>query len=187
MQFETSLSMCVCVCVCPCVYTCVSILGGGVSVWGEVAVKSVLFSPVGWICSLQICTACYCNRSHSCCSRCSRLQRRVCTEPEQAGPEHRAICSIPLPLHHFQNCPESLGSCQPGSFWSLFFMASATQHPDLASSYTCSLVLSLLWCDYTWSSFHLTPSWPFYSSQDFPVTTVRNRDRKASSICHFCY
>lgn len=145
MQFETSLSMCVCVCVCPCVYTCVSVWGEGCLSRGEVAVKSVLFSPVGWICSLQICTACYCNRSHSCCSRCSRLQRRVCTEPEQAGPEHHAICSIPLALHYFQNCPESLGSCQPGSFWSLSFMASATQHPGLASSCTCSLVLSLLW------------------------------------------
>lgn len=45
---------------------------------GQVSVKSVLFSPAGWICSLQVCTACYCNSSHGRCSRCSSLQRWVC-------------------------------------------------------------------------------------------------------------
>lgn len=54
-------------------------------VGGQVSVKSVLFSPAGWIRSLQICTACYCNSSHSCCSRCSSLQRWVCKGEVSVG------------------------------------------------------------------------------------------------------
>lgn len=58
---------------------------------GQVSVKSVLFSPAGWICSLQICTACYCNSSHGRCSRCSSLQRWVCKGEVSMGA--RLLCS----------------------------------------------------------------------------------------------
>ena len=71
MQFETLPLLVMCV-------TFFLILFFMLYVGGQVSVKSVLFSPAGWICSLQICTACYCNSSHSCCSRCSSLQRWVC-------------------------------------------------------------------------------------------------------------
>lgn len=54
-------------------------------VGGQVSVKSVLFSPAGWIRSLQICTACYCNSSHGRCSRCSSLQRWVCKGQASTG------------------------------------------------------------------------------------------------------
>ena len=143
MQFETSLSMCVCVCVCPCVYMCGSVGGEGCLSQGEVAVKSVLFSPVGWICSLQICTACYCNRSHSCCSRCSRLQRRVCTEPEQADLSTvlSAASLSPFTISRIALSPwgpASLALSRACSSWLL-------PHSTQASSCTCSLVLSLFW------------------------------------------
>ena len=70
------------VCLCPClslrpvrlrVGGCVSTCPPG----GEVSVKWVLFSPVGWVRSLQIRTACHRDCSHRRCRRCSRLQRRV--------------------------------------------------------------------------------------------------------------
>lgn len=59
-------------------------------VGGQVSVKSVLFSPAGWIRSLQICTACYCNSSHGRCSRCSSLQRWVCKG--EASPGAGLLC-----------------------------------------------------------------------------------------------
>lgn len=81
MQFETFSShvcLCLCLSLCPCArmsvcgWVCVCLAMGG-----EVSVKSVLFSPVGRIRSLQIRTARYCNRGHSR-RRCRcRLQRRV--------------------------------------------------------------------------------------------------------------
>lgn len=73
MCLSLCLSVCVWVGVCPSALP-----------WGEVSVKSVLFSPVGRICSLQICTARNCDRSHGCCSRCRRVQRRVRTTAERA-------------------------------------------------------------------------------------------------------
>lgn len=59
-------------CTSACGWVCV-----GLAVGGEVSVKSVLFSPVGWIRSLQICTTRYCDRGHSCRRRRCSLQRRV--------------------------------------------------------------------------------------------------------------
>lgn len=70
---------------------------------GQVSVKSVLFSPAGWIRSLQICTACYCNSSHSRCSRCSSLQRWVCKGEVSMGAS--LLCSgIQGALIHYSTC-----------------------------------------------------------------------------------
>lgn len=96
--------MCVSMFVSVSVSTCVCLRVGGCVCLsrGKVSVKSVLFSPVGWICSLQICTACYCNCSHSCCSRCSRLQRRVGTvQSEHMPPTVPPLCPLPpVPRQH---------------------------------------------------------------------------------------
>lgn len=121
MQFETSSSH---VCVCVCVSLCLSRVGGCVFICasgGEVAVKSVLFSPVGRICSLQICTACYCNRSHGCCSRCRRLQRRVRTWSRESPPRRPS----PLPKRHL--VPGA--ACRPG----LLLVASHAKSRGTAS------------------------------------------------------
>lgn len=87
-----------CLCLCLPVSVCLVWVGvcPSVLLGGEVAVKSVLFSPVGRICSLQICTACYCNRSHGCCSRCRRLQRRVRMWSQVSPP----LCPSALPQQH---------------------------------------------------------------------------------------
>lgn len=87
MQFETPSSH-VCVCVRAPVSVCLRV-GGCVftcAAGGEVAVKSVLFSPVGRIRSLQVRTACHCNRSHRRCGRRRRLQRWVRTPPGASPP-----------------------------------------------------------------------------------------------------
>lgn len=100
-----------CLSVCVWVGVCSSALPGG-----EVAVKSVLFSPVGRICSLQICTARYCNRSHGCCSRCCRLQRRVRTnvsEPRAVPWCHPPPPSPPPEQHRGLRLPAHLGFRRP--------------------------------------------------------------------------
>lgn len=76
-------------------------------VGGQVSVKSVLFSPAGWIRSLQICTACYCNSSHGRCSRCSSLQRWVCKG--EVSPGASLLCSgiQGALIHHNTSFPVS--------------------------------------------------------------------------------
>ena len=104
MQFETfllprvcpclRLSLCHCACTSACGWVCV-----GPAVGGEVSVKSVLFSPVGRIRSLQICTAGYRDRGHSRC-RCRRsLQRRVSGRGARGG---RPGAAPPSSCHHFR-------------------------------------------------------------------------------------
>lgn len=144
-----------CLSVCVWVGVCSSALPGG-----EVAVKSVLFSPVGRICSLQICTARYCNRSHGCCSRCCRLQRRVRTnvsEPRAVPWCHPPPASPPPEQHRGLRLPARLGFHRPPPSG----LACAWHVARGTGSSAHSLVFSSLGFDPSFPLCHLQfPSFP---------------------------
>lgn len=127
MQFETLPLLVMCV-------TLFLILFFMLCVGGQVSVKSVLFSPAGWICSLQICTACYCNSSHSRCSRCSSLQRWVCKGEVSMGAS--LLCSgiQGALVHHSTSFPVSLSylhahTCMHNSTWATWMHGLSLRLP----------------------------------------------------------
>lgn len=122
-------------------------------VGGQVSVKSVLFSPAGWIRSLQICTACYCNSSHGRCSRCSSLQRWVCKGEVSMGAS--LLCSgIQGALIHY-----STSTSFPVSLSSLHSHAHTCMHTQ-HERFECTVCLSApgQYCPPVYVSWH--KSWP---------------------------
>ena len=185
MQFETLFSPRVCLCPClslrpvclrvgGCVFTCPP--------GGEVSVKWVLFSPVGWVRSLQIRTARHCNRSHRRCRRCSRLQRRVGAEGGRAP----LPCATPFPARTLSR--RALGP--RGCCWAEFSAGllprpCPTRNPPAQTLPSLLFFLALLALTPV-SRFLITNAFLFRFIdllQRFSVTAFRSRQRFFFPFC----
>ena len=162
------------VCLCPCLSLCPVRLrvGGCVSTCppgGEVSVKWVLFSPVGWVRSLQIRTACHRDCSHRRCRRCSRLQRRV------GADGGRACCCVPTPP---LPTPFPKGHLGHGAAAELGFLQAFSPDPAPARNPPAQTLPSLLFLGPSGSD----PGFPLpHHQRPFPFY------RPSSEIFSYCF
>lgn len=185
--WNISFHVCLCLCLSLCLHVCVC-LGGGVSVSGRGSCKvSSLLS-----CRVDMQPT----DMHSLLLQ-PQPQLLQPLQPLTATGMYRARASRPWAPCYLQH--SSRPSLFPELPWVLgllpaWLFLESVLHGFCHTAPRPSLFLYLLSCSVSSLAVntvgllsHLTPSLPFYSSQDFPVTALRNRDRKTSSICHFPY